>query len=820
MHHPETEFRGKPLSPWEERLMKLTLKRCKPLFGSVLKRPEELKSAQELADLKLLCTITRNFSNTALRKAISRVPKAQETTIRSFCLSWIKLKVLDKYFPHLRDVIYIMLRNMWDIQFQLEYLDLLEGLPQSSNYYFFGIVKESLYRNKPDFRTIAEIYVKTPLKEWITEKVFPRIYYRKESKLEYSFMKNEFSKGKLDVFRQRVKALLAHINLEKIFVPPPDCVFGADLRLYNDGGVPRKDWERPQTSTTCGFLLQVFNPKPLGTREVWLPDYATKVSNSFWMTIGRQLLSNCRWFPSDDPEETYMRIKARLTESFFGYFDISAFGLQYPRELLCILTEEIGLHYPNPDMSEQVKILLGLLQRKFPLQTSGTTFVYPTRGIGLGYFEDLKTLGIMAILMPWQESVISLYGDQGLISLFRKNFKYLKTIIQELRDFNFIIKDDKVDTKTGVVKWSGWTMGASTKVDRFEKRCHMTSTLMSILDGRYHWERKLRLRSFYGLFPEYQDRFRRFGFLYETIYGYEFRPGDSLNSILQCGASPHSRMELGTTRWFRVQQLVSPKDQITDNLIFSTPLFMEWKEADAARFDKNRRSCYRTTRGTSYNFEYCNPQIVPYKSIRPKLSHIMRATSDRTEMRLIAFHGLSTGKFTYGTDKSYWDGILKRHSLAPNPFESFVTGGYSVATSWHHPRRVSAEWLFVVQHLKNHIDDLDTYMTRLYSDNQREFDRVKNSYESLNKRVPFPSWGNPPPPKRIRDSLGKSYTISLDKINVVRPSQEEGPTSIVASTILNDFQSRIRIERSLSPDLEPGEEEDLVDIDGVLSTKI
>jgi len=637
-------------------------------------------------------------------------------------------------------------------------------------------------------------------------------------------MKPEFSTAKLDEYRSRFKLMLEHIGLKKLFIPPPECCLGADLRLYNDGGVARKDWERPQHSFTCGFLLQVFNPRPLGTREVWLPDYATKTNNTFWMTVCRQLLLNCSWFPSDIAEETYERIVGRLSESHFGYFDISAFGLQYPRELLVIAAEEISHYYPNPDLMDQTRIFIELITRKFSVQTSPTSFVYPTRGIGLGYYEDLKTLGMMAILMPWRDNVISLYGDQGLISLFRKNYSFLKTVINELRDFQFIIKDEKVDTKLNVVKWSGWTMG-SAKVPggRLAKRCQTTSSFCAIFDGVYHWERKIRISAFYKAYPEYMHRMKRFAFDYESTYGYEFVRGDAFNSHLQCGVSPHERVFVGETPFFRVERLQTPQDKIIDNLVFSTPLFMQWKETESRRFSNYRRKIFTSTRGSSELFEYMNPKYSLLGLVKYRPTHVQRAVSDRMELRLIALSGLSTGKFTYGLDSSSWHSALWKYSLAKNPFEAMRTGGYSVATRWHHPRRVSAEWLFIVKVLMKHVDQIDGNYANYYSDFSREADKFEEEIKSLPKKKrklkEYPPWGNPPKYPRL-DTLREdpeTVRFSLDSFNtqeVADPTPYQEFTR--ASDILSDFKSRLTFnDHSEALFGEDSELEDMIDVDDI-----
>lgn len=445
---------------------------------------------------------------------------------------------------------------------------------------------------------------------------------------------------------------------------------------------------------------------------------------------------------------------------------------------------------------------------------SGKT-VYPTRGIGLGYYEDLKTLGIAAILLPWKDRIVSLYGDQGLVSLANANFKLFKSVINEMRDYGFIIKDSKTDTKTGVVKWSGWTMGDRRLNERVGKRCRVSSSFLTIFDGEYHWERKNRVVGFYNQHPKYRDRMERFPYDYECLFGYEFSKGDSFNSYLQCGVAPHTLREVGDTRFYKVERLNTPKDLIRDNILYSTPFFMEWERLTSRHFSKYRKKVYRNTKGSSFVFEYINPRIELKKTVKPVLSPLQKVVSEREDLHMIATIGLTTGRFFYGLDPSSCEKALRVCSLAPNPFEAYATGGYRVSTNWHHPRRVSAEWLYCYKVLHHSVSKLEAEFSSYYSDIQREKD--KPSYSALvtkKRKIPFPSWGNQSknPNLSKEERSVASFKISFDEVRFKETSNYEDSMEVVGATdLFSDLQNYDFGDRVYPSE---GEDENLESLEG------
>jgi hypothetical protein len=682
------------------------------LGGRVYPLKEIPDSAENYTIFKRYCCVVRNFSNTSLRKCLERMRPFEFRYENEFKVFWVTLKVIQLMFPALKGLCYILLRNGWSPKFQLRYQEILDFASESKRFrsrtFDFRSIKDTEELN------ILRILMDTDIEIWIPSTVFPRFFFRKESKLEYSFMDLDIE-DKLLTFRQKVKRYLRSLRLKGLFIPPPDTLPKAGSSLYNDGGIARRDYELPQRSLTSGFKLQVFNPKPMQTREVWLPDKVTKISNLFWMIVGRQLLLKEPAFPDDDPLVTHERIKDKLGR--FGYFDVSAFGLQYPRQYLVIIAEEIANLYGNPDLQEQVVILKNLF-RRVSLQLEDGKFVYPTRGTGLGYYEDLKTIGVLAILSSFNP--ISVYGDQGLL-----RDETADIAVETLRSYGFIIKRDKFEHKQTVVKWSGWQM---TKSSATRPKLYL-EPLISIFSGEFHWERKNMIRSYADQYPELKYKISKFiPFQYELTFGWEFIKTDSLWSLENGGCSPLYPFSGGESRTYKVQRLTTPRDSITDNLLYTSPFFVEWKRSDAKEFSIRRKALYRSTRlSSSEQFEYSNPRIKLLKTTKPKFDISQKCISDWYDLRLIVRHGFSLGKVTYNL---FGDDLYKaviQCARAPNPFEAFVTGGYKVLTAWRAPPVVSSELWGLCDYLSSNVSLIKNHLT-----SKLDLDEFIHS-ESINK---------------------------------------------------------------------------------------
>ncbi|WZH62088.1 RNA-dependent RNA polymerase [Fusarium graminearum ormycovirus 1] len=752
-------------------------------------------TSENIQCMKMYCSSVRNFTNTSLRKTCSRLEYLKFKFLDDFKRFWASLKFITLIEPSLVPLCYMILRNGWDQEWHLLYkksLDLCSDFGEMENY--------TVSVNSEKSRIIREITRQLLLvdpKIWIPTTVLPRYEYVREGKMHYSFLDKEKYLSKSEDFRLLVQEYLRNLNINELFVPPPDLVLKVGSSRYNDGGIVRKDYERPQVSFESGFLYQQFNPRPLGTREVWLPDKSTKINNSFWMIIGRQILKKDPTYPCEDPEETYKNIKESLYKPFSS-FDMPGFGFQYIREWLFIVAEEIVRLFPNPDMFENFELFKKLFN-KVKVQMPNGEFVYPPRGVGLGYYEDLKTIGVNAILARFNP--ISVYGDQGIIP---KNA--IIPAVKELRAYGFDLPVDKVVLNQTEIKWGGWTMS----YDRCERPKLILEPLVSIFTMRYHWERKQVLESFAAEFPDYyKEKSSIIPFQYECFFGFEFTQGDSLWNFRNSGVSSTSPVQTGHLKTWAVQRLKSPGDNIQDSFLYETPFYTEWKEADSKAFSIKRKSLYRSSLPSQTAvFDYAHPIIELNKNRKPELPRIASLISDYTEMKLVVNHQMTTGKFLFGLSGNGAQKALSLCSRARNPYEAYATGGYKVSTLWRGNPLVSYEHKFLLEHMLSNVSELNKYIVTRFDSRNFNYARLF-PHSRPNKRalddVPrnMCSTSNNAEKKRIKSSYRKVSIIDMVDANEKESVIPDTSGLRQVSDLIGDLSSRVTTVEDSSDEEDP-----------------
>jgi hypothetical protein len=173
-------------------------------------------------------------------------------------------------------------------------------------------------------------------------------------------------------FRSLVKEFLQRYAPGRILIPSPFATMKVGGRKYNDGGEARKDCERPTISFNSGFKFQEFITKPLTPREVWLPGKSIKDDNGWWNSVVDSVLRKVDYYAGQlQADEIYNELKRRFDPLPFKrgwgapkiYFDMSAYGLQYPRRYLAIIAEEIRELYDSCELlDEQLEILHSILE--------------------------------------------------------------------------------------------------------------------------------------------------------------------------------------------------------------------------------------------------------------------------------------------------------------------------------------------------------------------------------------------------------------------------------------------------------------------------
>jgi hypothetical protein len=370
-------------------------------------------------------------------------------------------------------------------------------------------------------------------------------------------------------------------------------------------------------------------------------------------------------YPSSDPVKTWNQFKDKISD--LVRFDISAFGIQYPRVFLQIAVDVLNELYPCTVMQEQHDLVTEVLTN-VTVTLPDETVVKPIRGIGLGYFEDLKTLFMLSVLD--KHNPISVYGDQGILPLTGLG------AIEDLIQAGFILKFEKIEfvASTNVLLWGGNTM----QKYRFYRRKAFLAPLLESFFSRTHWERKNALLSVakdnYELYTRvFKAR------LYQRFFSYEFFPGDYNLHVEQGGLRLDVPYVAGYNKLYRLRHFMMPKQLNYFSISHNLPHTVRRETCSnkvAIAFSKKRFSIYRSTRLEDDAQEYNIYPRYTYNADRP--SRAPSTLPNWAELALIYKHGCHTGAFTYGVDPSEFLKTVEQFPYASNPFEARARGGYKL----------------------------------------------------------------------------------------------------------------------------------------------
>lgn len=611
--------------------------------------------------------------------------KAPKDVIQIAYNSWVTFKLARALRPKQSSIYVYIMKNFSSLEGQKIYDEVYEQYtdqPFQTSWEFYKLRgKDSRY-----FRLLEYFYNEQP--EWILPLVvFPRIDFEK-SKMHLCFEDYDLSPEKLKEVHEKVFSYVYNLGIEQLFMPRAEVMQKYSNQRYNDGGVVRFDYERPKNSFDSSFKYQRFLTQPLTPREVWLPGKAIKQNNAFMMAVHRQILEKDPVYPSTLLAENLERLSPYMKDGFMK-FDISGFGLQYTRALLTAGNRAIQELFPCSVYDEQSNIMEQILDSVAVEMPSGE-IVYPKRGIGLGYYEDLKTIVMLALLQD--SKPISVYGDQGLIDPFSVSFA------EDLMSYSFIMNWEKVDfgSSEGKTRWGG----CSFTEDSVVKPMLYMEGILGAFFSRHHWERKLSLMGFAKHYPEvYKSVEKRLIDMYDRIFGFEFFKGDNKTSFLNGGISSGPR-NVGHLRLWSIRSMMSPINGLVFDTVYQTPFKLAFgnqvSNKESLLFQKKRKKLYRDSYVTdSILYDYINP-VIEYNK---KITKIPRSLPRWADLQLIIYHGISSGSLTCGlNDEDIVKAVVYQH-LSPDPFRARATGGYSIETKWRTGRPPSQEWLQVASAL-------------------------------------------------------------------------------------------------------------------------
>jgi hypothetical protein len=511
---------------------------------------------------------------------------------------------------------------------------------------------------------------------WVPLSAFPLWDEEGESKMPLSMLPKPQLEEGCKIVRERVRSFLDRYAPKSIFIPSALSLTKVGNQRYNDEGTVRPDCEKPQSSHSSGFLYQRFVTKHGVTREPWLPGKATKNNNSWWFFVVDQVLKDVPYSALlKEPEEIYEQVAPRIGKNHI-YFDVSGFGIQFIREYLQVAIEEIVKTY-NEDvtMSEQADIARRILAEVDIMFDDGT-HLQPPRGIGLGYYENLKSLVMMALLdhesQSPHEKPISVFGDQAILPMTPATMYS----VNKLRNLGFCFtKTSKMQLLGDHFKWVGQRFGK----DRLIEPRRVWSHIFGAWNKEFHWERKSALEGI--KLPESAKHvWKRVALQYEQSFGFEFERGESFRHPQQGGVYPYAELETGWSKFANVAPLQKPHIHYGSSILHSVPFGHSPKRGEAHDFQRKRERAFKKPAFDVDLYHYVEPIIVPNKSRKPQMSKLARAMPLWADVRTLVYDGYTTGKVVSGLQGEELMVAPYRQKYARDPFESRATGGYSIVT--------------------------------------------------------------------------------------------------------------------------------------------
>lgn len=657
----------------------------RPLLPKVMDL-RSLKPSTELLGMAQFCsTNLRGWTYRDIRKLLEQLPKSKDYNgFRHWItITFVKLKIALNSFHELDKYVWFVWKNCLTPEGQELYGKSMDVLSAGSSRPFktTDAVLKELFKERRSLQKYNQMLNTVDKRLWFPLSTFPLWNIVSEGKMHLAFYPEP--RDRESEIRELIRKFLFKYAPKEIFIPSPFACKKVGGSKYNDGGEVRRDSELPQNSYNSGFLYQQFVTKPGQSREVWLPGRAIKDNNGWWFVLVDNLLRKVPYSALlKESVEIYDQIKHRLSNKL-DYFDVSGFGLQFPRNYLSIAIELIEETYPHPEIQEMGAIAKNIFA-KVEVQVD-KKFVYPSRGIGLGYYENLKTLIVMAIIDEFDP--ISVYGDQALLDSTSHEKAHDK-----LADFGFLFtKETKKLQFLPPFKWSGDIMSSEERIT--PRSCW--STIFGALTKEFHWERKAALQGV-ELPPEFKHVMKRVTFQYEKAFGPEFYKGESLCHPSNLGINPEGPKTVGWIKEWRVRKLPSPRVKYENGIFINIPWAEPPKRGESRRFSKAREKSYKRAKPFDTTvIDYVHPEIEMNMSLKPKSSTVARSMPKWAEIRNLIFANVSTGKLTYGLDSQGITDAPIYQRLAPDPWMARATGNYKIITPYYGRLPPAEEMVFL-----------------------------------------------------------------------------------------------------------------------------
>jgi len=550
---------------------------------------------------------------------------------------------------------------------------------------------ESLPLYQAELRSVDRNGRKMRTRDMPSINAFPDFDLQKESKM-YLTQLDKPTEEMIASVKERVRQVLKSFGPRSVNLPDRESAFKFGPSYYSDGHVTKSDFERPEFGWSSSWDYQKFKTDPRTEREVWLPNKMYKNCSSWWHFALEPIIDKIPYVVGNN---TITEVRKDLFKRFVPCrkIDLKGFGLQFPQEYILACQDIFLEYYPDAEALDYRQLTEALF-KKMSIKMGDLEYVKPKRGVGLGYFGNVMTLVVYAILQGC--GVVKMFNDDILVdkNLFEKALK-------ELTDHALVINEKKTGGEWIKSAYFAGTLMTNKGSLRFYEA---QGEYAAIFNKRYHYERKSMINSL-----PWPSRWLA-SYHYERLFGYELQKCEAFLHPEMLGLDPSAPITQGYVRGGILRKYMTPPQPEDDTFRALWIATMPWKEKhDKKDFNKQRKQLKSKIHSIYYTEvdEYLNPRIEErgLKRASPDF-HLGNYQFPRwADLRHLIGHGVTSGRVTHGNYPRRTAYHMLNYLHSKSPIESWITGGYEIVSFFYRTPGVSLQNALMYESLQRaHIE--------------------------------------------------------------------------------------------------------------------
>jgi hypothetical protein len=499
---------------------------------------------------------------------------------------------------------------------------------------------------------------------------FPNYVKHKESKMYLTQLETP-DNDLVEELKDRLRTVIREYGPREISIPAGEAVTSLSSSKYSDGHYPRSDYEKPESTWHYSWTYQHFKTDPTTEREVWLPPKSYKIASSWWHFFTEPINSRIPWLVCND---TLTETRKDLHKRFepVKTIDLKGFGLQFPREYIMATIDVLKEIYPASELDEYER-LTAFLFKNLSVKMEDDTFIVPKRGVGLGYFSNIMTLVVGALLSEFK--IVKMFNDDILCP----STTYDEAVAKLIR-FKFIINEKKSGREYKKAPYfAGASMARNGSLHYFD----VQGQRAAVFTKRYHYERKQIILS-----TTWRYRWK-INYHYERIFGYEYQKCDTFEHPNKLGLDISAEKPVGYVKGGLLKEVMVPKPDVNEEERRVWSIKYPWKTPTKSKnFGRYRKEFIQKYKHhihyTEYD-EYLNPDIKMRVTEQSHPDFFLGSYQlpRWADLESLIRTGYTCGRTTKGRHPKRAAHYMLNHLLATDPINSWVSGGYDIISPFY-----------------------------------------------------------------------------------------------------------------------------------------